>query len=165
MKNTILKMENDIATLADSKGREFFVDETDLEIIGNHRWCVFNNNGKLYVTTKTKTLQGFKTTHLHRFLTSAIDLEVDHIDGNGLNNQRRNLRLCTHSENMHNRKIDVRSSTRIKGLMWIEKRQSWFAQVRINNKRFNKYFKDKQAAIDWLEKTRKELHGSFHNHG
>jgi len=70
---------------------------------------------------------------MHRLITKPPkNMQVDHIDGNCLNNQKNNLRICTHSENMKNRKAN--SNKRFKG---VEKVPSgkWRAQITVNGKK------------------------------
>lgn len=80
-----------------SKGQVSFIDDDDYERVVKFKWnhgtrCVQSNNG-------------LSTIKLHRFILNAQPgQEIDHIDGNVLNNQKSNLRFCTHQENSRNRK-------------------------------------------------------------
>jgi hypothetical protein len=60
-------------------------------------------------------------------------LEIDHIDGNGLNNLKSNLRLATRSENSRNSKKKP-SSSPYKGVIFVPSRDRWLAQINVNNK-------------------------------
>lgn len=76
---------------------------------------------------------------LHRVIVERMGLqlgsglEVDHADGNGLNNQRSNLRVVTHSKNMMNMRKKPGTS-QYKGVYWKRQRQKWRAQIKINGK-------------------------------
>jgi hypothetical protein len=66
-------------------------------------------------------------------------IKVDHADGNQLNNQKRNLRMCTLSENNSNRKSQTGSSSKYVGINFHkqEKRiKRWGANIQVNNKTF-----------------------------
>jgi hypothetical protein len=61
--------------------------------------------------------------------------EVDHIDGNTFDNRRSsNLRLCTHHQNLINKKIQKNNITGFKGVVYREKNKKYSAQIQCNNK-------------------------------
>jgi hypothetical protein len=67
---------------------------------------------------------------MHRLIMNApADLYVDHRDGDGLNNRRTNLRLCTNSQNQMNRHV-VRSASGRKGVTWNKSVQKWQASIK-----------------------------------
>ena len=59
--------------------------------------------------------------------------EVDHIDGNGLNNQRSNLRIVTHRMNCVNRR--EHREGKLPGITWSKRNQKWIAYIQIDGKR------------------------------
>jgi len=62
--------------------------------------------------------------------------EVDHIDGNGLNNDIHNLRACTHKQNLENQKgAQKNSKSGIRGVSWDKKSNIWRAQIKHNGKK------------------------------
>lgn len=84
-----------------SKGFFAQVDDADFEIIGGRKW--YCDKG-VYAAFKTKVKGKTLIHYMHRILMDAkVGQQVDHKDGNGLNNQRDNLRLCTNQENQRNR--------------------------------------------------------------
>lgn len=94
---------------------------------------------------------------------------IDHIDGNPSNNNINNLREATISKNNHNRTINKNSTTGVKGLSII-KQTYWRLKIIKNGKRaFQETYKLTEKTKDEcriiLENKRKELHGSFSNHG
>jgi len=59
---------------------------------------------------------------------------IDHIDGNGLNNQKKNLRSATRSENGTNRRKPKNNTSGIKGVYWKKDEQRWRIHFRRNGK-------------------------------
>jgi len=101
---------------------------------------------------------------MHRILIPAgKDQQVDHIDGNKLNNQKRNLRACTQAENKRNapaRKNKLR--TRFKGIHWDKQNKLWEVRLMANGKPmfFGRYKSDIDAAAAY-NKAAAEHHGEF----
>ena len=74
---------------------------------------------------------------MHRVILGLIPedkKEVDHGNRNTLDNRRRNLRGCTHRQNMMNRKKDVGATSRYKGVSWSKERKKWVSQITIGKK-------------------------------
>ena len=100
------------ATIPCTQGKSVIVDEADFEQLRQYKWCATLNSRrwppgcyreKWYARTRIKGVQ----VYLHRMIWELEHGErippgmvVDHIDGDGLNNQRGNLRLLTTRENM-----------------------------------------------------------------
>jgi hypothetical protein len=100
---------------------------------------------------------------LHRFILGLKDkhIKCDHIDGNGLNNTKSNLRICTHSENMRNRRKQEHCSI-YKGVGRVQGR--WRSSIKYNGKTTHiGYFNtDYQAAVAY-DIIAKSLFGAFSN--
>lgn len=87
--------------LLTSNGLTFKVSDCDYDTVKKYNWCAIKNGHTYYVRAWINK----KRTPIHRFLLDVNDPDVfvDHIDRNGLNNCRDNLRKCTHSQNQMNR--------------------------------------------------------------
>lgn len=81
-----------------TQGRVVIVDDEDYEGLARYKWHALRSRRTWYACRDT---QG-KTLYIHRVILGAGVEQVDHIDGDGLNNQRANLRLCTPSQNHTN---------------------------------------------------------------
>jgi hypothetical protein len=91
---------------------------------------------------------------------------VDHINGNGLDNRRSNLRLCTNAENQHNARLRRDNTSGHKGVNWNSRDAAWQAQVMVNGRRTSVgYFKNLDDAVAAIKAARAELHGEFANNG
>lgn len=93
--------------------------------------------------------------------------EVDHKDGNPLNNRVDNLRPATRSQNLCNTRLSRRNTSGIKGVSWAPRQKKWHAQCRIKplglvHLGYHSDIKDAEAAV---RKFREEHHGEFANHG
>jgi hypothetical protein len=105
------------------------------------------------------------TVMLHRFVMSVTDptIEVDHEDHNGLNCQRYNLRLCTHTQNQGNRRKQT-SSSQFKGVYWNKAKKKWQAGIQINGKsKHLGYFAVEQDAGLAYANAAKKVFGAFAN--
>ncbi len=100
---------------------------------------------------------------MHRQIMAAPDhLVVDHIDHNGLNNTRANLRLCTSAQNLCNALPPANASSRYKGVSWEKRRKNWRVVIQFNNKTYHLgHFKNEIEAAKAYDERAKELHGEF----
>ena len=88
-----------------TQGQFALVDDEDYESLNKFKWHATKTKvGTFYA--RRNSLKGefekYKTIRMHNQITGFEML--DHIDGDGLNNQKSNLRECNHSQNMSNRK-------------------------------------------------------------
>ncbi len=91
--------EIEVKEIPVSQGNVAYVDECDFETISAHRWYVLAPKKSL--TKYARTTIGKKTVYMHRLIMgNPVMGEIDHIDGNALNNTRENLRLVTHRVNV-----------------------------------------------------------------
>lgn len=108
-------------------------------------------------TSNGKTVKEF----LHRLIMDAPKgAEVDHIDGNGLNNKRSNLRIVTNSENQYNRRHKRKyPKSGVPGVYWFPPTSKWKAQVILNGKDVHLgYFDNVREAAEVVRRF-KEKHG------
>jgi hypothetical protein len=121
-----------------------FDQKEKLDEIKKYKWCVAKK-GKFgfYAKTDTRVNGKRKTLYLHDLLiaTEKNGLQVDHIDGNTLNNKRDNLRLITQQQNLNNR-------VRTKGYSFDKLHKKWEAYIHIKNKKKSiGYFNTMEEAI------------------
>lgn len=145
-----------------SRGLVAIIDDDDFDLVRGFKWHVLDNRGYLYAFSGKK--KDSKPVLMHRLILGVEKNRiVDHIDGNGLNNQRSNLRECSSFENMQNRKLHKNSRSGFKNV-WQEMvngRLQWKATVKHNNKRHRKTFQTPEDAYAWAVNKRMELHGEF----
>lgn len=100
---------------------------------------------------------------MHRFLLSPSDGEfVDHINGNGLDNRRSNLRICTPSQNSAHRVNISDEKKRSMGVTWSKQRMKWQAAIQYNGKRYCLgFFSDHAEALDARIAAEKRMFGDF----
>jgi hypothetical protein len=80
-----------------TQGKVALVDDDDFELVSKYRWHI--NSGRYAIGR----VGGPKKIMMHRLIMNApIECDVDHINGNGFDNRRANLRFCTHAQNMDN---------------------------------------------------------------
>lgn len=100
---------------------------------------------------------------MHRVILNVPKgLVVDHIDGNGVNNTRANLRICTQAENMRNIRLRSDSRNPHKGVQWRPHANAYGVRVTVNHTtHWVGYFKDPEEAARARDEAAKRLHGEF----
>ena len=144
------------------------IDDEDFGLISQYHWYANWNKGvqTFYVRgfISGKGMSERKIIYMHRLIMDANPNEqVDHIDHNGLNNQKANLRFCNHSQNAANkRKQRGESTSKFKGVSWDERHKKWQAQIKLDSKLIRiDYFDDEIDAAKAYDKKAIELFGDF----
>lgn len=107
------------------------VDDEDYIELNQFCWnpTIPNNVGTVYATT----FYNGKTTGMSSLLLPYREgYLVDHIDRDGLNNRRDNLRYATHSQNMANRATMASNTSGYKGVTWRAQRNKWIAKIMLD---------------------------------
>ena len=157
-----------------NKGFFTVIDSTDQDIvIKSLQVTVSSASTKDYATINLKTPNGIRPIRLHRLIMERMlgrALErhelVDHIDGDGLNNQRANLRLCTKATNAINSKRRSDNQSGFKGVCFHPYSGLWRAYIRANNKQQSLgYYKTPEEAHEAYKKAAAEIYGEFARFG
>lgn len=146
-------------------GREVLYDAQDAQLVVGGGWVVRGSGSAVYVRRKVFSCHGvfLGFEHLHRLMVACPEgLFVDHINGNGLDNRRSNLRICTHAENMRNRKTHSNNKSGYKGVYFDKDGSRWRAQIRAEGKKHSLgSFDTPEKAYEAYLSASKELHGEF----
>ncbi len=146
-----------------TQGKVALIDDEDYAIVNLFKWFAHKRRYTFYATT-TITIGSKRTTLLmHRLIMSLKSNEQgDHKDHNGLNNQKSNLRLCTHSQNQWNQQTRTNTTSKYKGIFWKKSCNKWCAQIHFNDKVFHLgVFKNEKKAAKAYDEKALELFGEF----
>jgi hypothetical protein len=118
-----------------SRGLFTIVDDGDYERVCSRKWSASPSTRTFYAKCKMRVGSRRVDLYLHRFILNAqAGLEVDHVNGNGLDNRRCNLRLATRAENARNRKKPIGGTSASKGVYWCSTRLRWCAKIHVLGK-------------------------------
>ena len=115
-----------------TQGKVTLIDDEDFEKVNQFKWYYLNVGyavRSVWINNKCNTIL------LHRYLLGlkkGDSIEVDHIDGNKLNNIRYNLRECTGKQNKCNKLKLITNTSGYKGVYWHKGAQKWCAQIATN---------------------------------
>ena len=121
-----------------TQGKWALVSDEDYEFLRQWKWFAFKGSSNMPYAARTVRLnskQSYKI-FMYNIVAKRIKLKeiIDHIDRNGLNNQRNNLRDSTRSQNNANRGLNKNNTSGYKGVCWNKQKQKWHARIRVNYK-------------------------------
>ena len=147
-----------------TSGEIALVDDSDFENLIKFSWRAAGTGKTKYAIRQYGTGRKRKTIRMHRQLLNITETYrfVDHINGNGLDNRRENLRICFHKENMRNMSLSVKNTTGYKGVHFYKRVGVFQAYIYVNYKKkhLGTFLTAKDAAITY-NKAAKNLHGKF----
>jgi hypothetical protein len=137
-----------------SRDQSALVDDEDYEALNRVTWSAQLTPGGIYyaVHTITKDEQVNERTRTRTRISMHQQIllwfgGIDHIDGNGLNNQRSNLRQCNASQNGGNRRKQKGTSSKYKGVSWSTSKKKWKAHIQVQGKLYHLgWFKEEEMA-------------------
>ena len=135
----------------------FLCDTSEWDKVKDITW-IKSGNGYAYGVIKNQYVK------FHRYIMDVNDKEheVDHIDGNPLNNLKTNLRICYKEENSMNQKISTKNTSGHVGIYWDASRNKWCARINANKKTiFLGRFDDYDMAVREREKAEEIYHGKY----
>lgn len=132
------------------------VDDDDFEELSRYNWSVIGGYNTYYA------IRWPNITMHHHIMRADYGVMFDHIDKNGLNNQKLNLRRCTNSQNQVNTNKRPGYSSKYKGVMWHKGRRKWIATITKNRHQIylGQFTMEDAAAMVYNQKAI-ELFGEF----
>lgn len=123
-----------------TQGKVAIVDDEDYERLSSYKWCAWrrSNCAPWYAVRDVLLGDGKRATvRMHREilgLSPGRVPDVDHRNGDGLDNKRHNLRTATHSQNMANGRPHRDNHSGFKGVCWCRRDNKWRARIAVNRK-------------------------------
>jgi hypothetical protein len=115
-----------------SQGKVTLVDDDDFIRLNKYKWHYCQGYAR-----RNEYRNGKRSSYKMMILKAPPGMVVDHINGNSLDNQKKNLRICTPKENMRNKKKRVTNTSGYKGVSWSSAVKKWRVQINIDNKVIN----------------------------
>jgi hypothetical protein len=158
-----IRVEGNIAFLPLTRGYQAIVDVDDLPLVEGFNWYAKVHANHVYAARYDYSNRDKRHIMLHRFIMVCPQgLHVDHIDGDGLNNRRSNLRIVTNAQNSCNQKINKNNQSGFKGVHWAGDRKKWRACIRVNGRLNNiGCYSTPEDAYAAYCKASAELHGEY----
>lgn len=156
---------NDTVEIQLTQGEVGVISAEDADLLCFH-WVLFKNRGGMKYIQRERT---HGAAYMHRIILSRMlgrtllkhEL-TDHINGNGTDNRRCNLRLASASQNQANSKKPRNNASGVKGVWYDRKRKKWTAQIKHNYRNIviGRYDTKEEARLAREAKAR-ELQGEF----
>ena len=129
-----ITIEGNLAYVPLTRGKQAVIDASDVHLVDGVNWQARINSHTAYaMSSKQTSPTTWIARIMHRMIGAAPDgMQVDHIDGDGLNNRRSNLRIVTAAQNAQNVKLRRNNESGIKGVYGHQAKGEWDASSTVN---------------------------------
>ncbi len=144
-----------------TNGENVLIDKKDMPLVSPYNWYARKTTNTSYAVRSSRVNGKRGTTWMHRVILGLKKGEMtDHINGDGLDNRRCNLRKCTNAQNQHN--MHARwGRSKYRGVHWNGR---WVARIRVNGEPiYLGRFAEETDAAHAYDKAAIEHHGEFAN--
>ncbi len=124
-------------TIPLTQGHSAVVDDRNYQDLSQFKWYAQVTANTVYAKTVYRYKGGFRFELMHRRILGLIkgdNIKADHRDGDGLNNQRSNLRTCTMRQNNMNRRKAKTNTSGYKGVTLCKIKNKWKSSIRIDGR-------------------------------
>ncbi len=137
-----------------SSGATILIDYIDYEAANQIKWWVVRGYAQGQI--------GRKKLYMHRWLLEFPEYDIDHINGNRLDNRRSNLRICTESQNLANQRLRKNSASGYKGVTWRPDEQKFRVRIMVNGRSITiGQFSEAEDAAHAYDKAAVKYFGEF----
>lgn len=156
------EIKNGYALIPLTQGEKAIVDVEDYSELVKYNWA-YGTDGYAVRNVRFKPNSEQVSVRMHRQILNPPDeFVVDHINGNTLDNRRKNLRVCEHKENLRNRGTPANNTSGFKGVSWHSDSEKWVANIKADGK--PKYIGTFDCKVDAAKAYNEQallLHGEF----
>ncbi len=136
-------------TISLTQNKVAIVDDEDFDYLNQLKWYAHKDyKTKTFYAARSVYLKNGKSTteQMHRLILNPPQgMQIDHIDGNGLNNQKSNLQIVTPRANCQN--LHIKKSSHFPGVTWHKGSKCWQSQIRIDGRyKYLGIFTDEEKA-------------------
>ena len=143
-----------------TQGQFAIVDDEDYKWLSQFKWHAAKR-GKNFYATRHLVKEKRKIYMHQQVMNTQQGQELDHKNGNGLDNRKENLRFCTRSQNNMNRR-KTKGSSKYKGVSWDNQSKKWVAHFQFNGKSAHiGYFDSEIEAACAYDETAKRYFGEY----
>jgi len=134
------------------------IDFEDIDKAKKYKWCINKCSRNKYVFTQLPKSK--KHLYLHKHLIKHTKhFDIDHKNGNGLDNRRSNLRIVSRQHNLFNCRVRKNNTSGITGVYWDKSHKKWYARISFNGKVVTLgWHKEKEEAIKLRNKGKEKFH-------
>lgn len=157
-------MEEAMKKIPLTQGYVSLVDDEDFERLSAFKWYAHKEDKIVYAWRYAGGGRAHRRiVKMHREIMNAPDgVEIDHENGDGLDNQKENLRSATHRQNLCNRRKQSGTSSQFKGVSWYAAGKKWSAYIKTNQSKLHLgYFSDETAAARAYDAAAEKHFGPF----
>ena len=145
-----------------ANGEIAIIDEEDWLLVAQYKWRLLEKRYTKYAQANIKKNGKWRTMRMHRLIMNCPrNIQIDHIDHDGLNNRKSNLRFATNQQNNFNRK-GYDTSSKYKGVTWRTKLKKWEAQIQTKGKsKYLGYYANENDAARAYNKMAVQVFGEY----
>jgi hypothetical protein len=112
-----------------TQGKTALISYMDFIMLSSFHWTANKIGRKFYAKSSVKIHGKWSTVYMHSLIMGKREgLEIDHINHDGLDNRRSNLRFVTRSQNSLNNRLRITSTSKYKGVSFDKRYGKWMAR-------------------------------------